>query len=200
MTWIKTSLIAFSPLLIKKWVICAYLSEVLYLDCMRASWEKENLTPQTMLKTNWRNCELLWVSVEMHQLAYIERICMGSVSLDFFISPKQKAHFTGQGSRCWRLCGSHDASHWHMFWECSVISHFWSEIHKILENMFNSKIPYHFKTFILGKVDFHTGHFIEYLFGVLISAGKKTITRHWLTPDSPTIEEWTDIVDEIYAV
>ena len=98
------------------------------------------------------------------------------------------------------MCGSRDANHWHIFWECPVTIHFWSEMHKILENMFHMKIPYHFKTFILGEINFLTGHLNQYLFGVLISAGKKTITRHWLHPDSPTIEEWIDIVNEIYIM
>ena len=66
--------------------------------------------------------------------------------------------------------------------------------------MFHMKMPYNFKTFILGEINFLTGHLNKYLFGALISAGKKTITGHWLHPDSPTIEEWTDIVNEIYIM
>lgn len=91
----------------------------------------------------------------------------------FFVTPKQKAHFAGEDLRCWRMCGSRDVNHWHIFWECPVIVHFWSEMHKILENMFHMKIPYHFKTFILREIYFLTGHLNKYLFGALISAGKK---------------------------
>lgn len=30
----------------------------------------------------------------------------------------------------------------------------------------------------------------EYLLGILITADKKAVTRHWLPPDPPTIQEW----------
>lgn len=39
--------------------------------------------------------------------------------------------------------------------------------------MFHVKTPYHFKTFILGEVNFLTGHHSENLFGAPISAGNK---------------------------
>lgn len=31
-------------------------------------------------------------------------------------------------------------------------------------------------------------------------ASKKTIMRHWLLPDSPTIDEWEYIVSEMYLM
>lgn len=42
---------------------------------------------------------------------------------------------------------------------------------------------------MLGKVNFHPGHFNKYLFGIIISAAKEVISRHWPFPDSLTIEE-----------
>lgn len=74
------------------------------------------------------------------------------------------------------------------------------EMHKIMERIFHTKMPFHFKIFILGKVDFLKVHHGKYLFGVLISVGKKTITKHWLHPDSSPIEERTDIVGDIYSI
>lgn len=59
------------------------------------------------------------------------------------------------------------------------------------------KIPFQFSTLILGKIDFYSG---QYLFGVLLSACKKNITRHCLLPDSPTTEEWIDIDNELYIM
>lgn len=34
----------------------------------------------------------------------------------------------------------------------------------------------------------------KYLFCVLITPCKSALTRHWLHPDSPTIDNWIDLV------
>ena len=39
----------------------------------------------------------------------------------------------------------------------------------------------------------------KYLLGVLISAAN-ALTRHWLQPEVPTIEEWREIVNNIYQM
>ena len=62
------------------------------------------------------------------------------------------------------------------------------------------KIPFQFETFILGKTDFHLRNFNIYLFDILLLAGKKNITRHWLGPETPKLEDWADIVCEIYVM
>ena len=118
----------------------------------------------------------------------------------FFITPKQKTHFAGEDAKCWRLCGNQNANHWHIFWDCPVIRTYWSEIHKALETIFKVKIPFQFETFILGKTDFHTGHFNEYLFHILLLACKKNITKHWLLIDPLKLEDWAGIVNDIYIM
>lgn len=164
-------------------------------DYIKDNWEKEGNFE--MPREEWYSCcEFQWKCTNSHTWREFAWKCL----IRFFVTPKQKAHFAGGDPQCWRMCGGRDASHWHIFWECPVTVNFWSEMHKILENMFHIKIPYHFKTFILGEINFLTGHLNKYLFGALISAGKKTITRHWLRPDPPTIEEWIVIVDEIYKM
>ena len=35
---------------------------------------------------------------------------------------------------------------------------------------------------------------------MLLAAGRKTITRNWLKPEAPTIEVWTNIVQDIYTL
>lgn len=57
-----------------------------------------------------------------------------------------------------------------------------------------------FSTLFLGNLDLQVRRADEYLFGILITAGKKALTRHWLLPDRPTIQEWIGIVNDIYLM
>lgn len=107
-------------------------------------------------------------------------------SLGFFITPKQKAHFAGRDAKYWRQCGFREANHWHIFWERPVIRPFWAEFHKALKSILNTDLPLQFSTLFLGNVDFQARRPDEYLFGILISAGKKKrLTRRWLLPEPP---------------
>lgn len=121
------------------------------------------------------------------------------------IKPKQKAHIGGGG--IWgriAKCGFQEANHWHIFWACPVIKPFWAELHKALESIFNSPA---FATFyiILRKCWF-SGKTVW--FHILMSAGKKNNNnkknKHsqgvgcFLNPH--TIQEWTDIVNDIYVM
>lgn len=72
-----------------------------------------------------------------------------------------------------------------------------------MENMLNSTIPFQFNAFILGDTAFHSNlnvYFNKYQFGILISAGRKTLTRHWLQPDTPTIVEWKEIINDLNLI
>ena len=40
----------------------------------------------------------------------------------------------------------------------------------------------------------------KYLFGILSLATRKAITKKWLKPDVPSIEEWYDIIYDVYVM
>jgi len=40
--------------------------------------------------------------------------------------------------------------------------------------------------------------FNKYLINVLLVSGKKTLTREWLSQESPTLKTWMDVTMEIY--
>lgn len=40
----------------------------------------------------------------------------------------------------------------------------------------------------------------KYLFGILSVAARKAITKKWLKPGSPSIEDWYDIIYEIFVM
>ncbi|KAA0717294.1 hypothetical protein E1301_Tti012252 [Triplophysa tibetana] len=76
---------------------------------------------------------------------------------------------------------------------------FWSQICEHINHTFNSKIPCNFVNVYLSNVDVNNWRNKDKsLLWILLAAGKKTITRKWLKPDLPTIDEWINIIQDIY--
>ena len=164
-------------------------------EYVKNKWENEGNFE--MSKEEWTGClASQWKCTNSHSWREFAWKCL----VRFFITPKQKTHFAGEDAKCWRLCGNQNANHWHIFWDCPVIRPYWTEIHKALEIIFKVKIPFQFEIFILGKTDFHAGHFNEYLFHILLLACKKNITKHWLLIDPLKLEDWACIVNDIYIM
>lgn len=118
----------------------------------------------------------------------------------FFVSPAQKKHQV-VGSGCWRQCGSDDANHFHIFWGCPPISPFWQGVHGCMEDILHIQLPFSFEVLYLGKV---AGEFRaredKYLFNIMLVAIKKGLTRKWMKPEVPTVEDWIDIMYEIFVM
>ena len=80
-----------------------------------------------------------------------------------------------------------------------MVESFWAELHKVLSGLFNTNLPLQFSTLFLGNADLQVTA-DEYLFDILITAGKKALTRRWLLPDPPTIQEWISIGNDIHLM
>ena len=162
-------------------------------EYVKTKWENEGnimISPE-----EWASCcEFQWKCTNSHTWREFGWKCL----IRFYRTPKQKIHFAKGNSKCWRLCGHEEANHWHIFWDCPTIEQFWTEIYRTLENVLKVRIPFQFSVLILGNTGCHLNentYLNKYLLGVLISAGKKALTRHWLQPDIPTMEEWREIVN-----
>ena len=81
-----------------------------------------------------------------------------------------------------------------------MVESFWAELHKVLNGLFNTFLPMQFSTLFLGNADLQVRKAAEYLFDILITAGKKALTRRWLLSDPPTMQEWISIVNDIYLM
>ncbi len=53
-----------------------------------------------------------------------------------------------------RQCGSREANHFHIFWDCPKLSLYWNGIHKTLSTVFKTQIPLNLETLYLGYVLF----------------------------------------------
>lgn len=62
-------------------------------------------------------------------------------------------------------------------------------------------IPFEFMTLCLGlKPDTEKGPENKYMYNILLLSSKKAITRKWLVKDSPTIEDWIKVVQDIFIM
>ena len=117
----------------------------------------------------------------------------------FFITPLQKRHQV-QGSRCWRMCGGENVNHFHIFWDCPSLTQYWQEIHEAMELVFGMPIPFRCEVMYLGHETLVMSSTDASLFRILMAACKKTFTKKWLRPQIPTLNDWVDIVHEIFIM
>lgn len=164
-------------------------------DYIRKKWENE--VRVAISQENWEKiCQMQWFSTGSSTW---REFCWKNI-VRFFITPIQKRH-QGNGDACWRLCGTNGANHFHIFWDCLVIKPYWEAIHKHIKDVLNVEIPYNFETIYLGSIlyDMRSSN-DKKLLAILLAASKKAITRKWLKIEPPTVEEWIDIVHEIYIM
>lgn len=157
---------------------------------IKSRWEREGNLSLTV--EEWESiCESQWKTT--HSLFWREFAWKG-VSR-FFSTPAQ---IKQQSPNCWRSCGFDKANHFHIFWSCPSINQYWYEIHTCLEIIFKIQIPFRFEVMYLGLISSAFPN--KYLFRILTIASKKAITRKWLQPTLPTLEDWKNIVHDIFTM
>lgn len=118
----------------------------------------------------------------------------------FFITPLQQRTQL-PSTACWRACGAKEANHFHIFWDCPVVSPYWQDVHYHLNKVFDVDIPYSFETLYLGNITMDVwDYWDKKLLLILLVASKKTISRRWLKPNPPTIGEWLDVIHDVYTM
>lgn len=162
---------------------------------IKEKWEKEsNITMQMetwekIICQQWKSTSALsWREFGWKSIARFFRVPAQRISL-------------GGGTSCWRSCGESKATHFHVFWDCPVISKYWEDIKSNMEKIMKIVIPSGFETLCLGlRPDIVKGPGNKYMYNILILASKKAITRRWLTKDSPTVEDWIKVVQDIFIM
>lgn len=118
----------------------------------------------------------------------------------YFITPSQKSKYGSNSSNCWRNCGNQAANHYHIFWDCPSIKNYWRDIHTALKDIFKYKLSFKCKTLFFGLIPDEWPKRDKYLINVLLTASKKSITRKWLSQESPTLNIWIDVTMDIYKM
>lgn len=113
----------------------------------------------------------------------------------YFKTPYQE-RYKGAYMQCWRQCGSTVANHFHVFWDCPKLKN----VQVSLSAVFNVQIPLDFKVLYMGLVPFLECRSEIKLVQLLLVASKKTITRRWLSPAQPTLDDWFGIILEIFRM
>ena len=115
----------------------------------------------------------------------------------FFITPKIKSSQTSTPQQCWRLCGSFEANHAHIFWNCQKLNKYWKEVGTTLAKILGYEIPNNCIVMYLGNIPDYVNKEDVLLVKVILAASRKAITKKWLKPDPPTQEDWINITKEI---
>ena len=151
---------------------------------IKEKWEKESNTLMQMeiwekiIAQQWKSTSALsWREFGWKNIVRCFRVPAQRISL-------------GVSTSCWRSCGENKATHFHVFWDCPVISNYWKEIKLTIEKIMKIVIPPEFETLCLGlRPDTVKGSENIYMYNILLLASKKAITRKWLVKDSPTVED-----------
>ena len=161
---------------------------------IKEKWEKEagiRLTEEA-----WEEvCTFQWSSTS--SVNWREH-CWKNI-MRYFKTPYQEKYKNNNQS-CWRQCGSVAANHCHVFWDCPKLYLYWKGIHKTLTEIFKIHIPLNFENLYLGRITGLTRRSDIKLLQALLAASKKSITRKWLKPEPPELEEWCGITVEIFRM
>ena len=98
--------------------------------------------------------------------------------------------------QCWR-CGSSLGTHYHIFWECPMITPYWSKIHALLGKVLGVPIPLHPLYLLLGLPLPKTPKTLRKLMAFILLAAKRAIPQCWLTNVPPSFTQFLAAVTDI---
>ena len=165
-------------------------------DYIKEKWEKEldiKITEEDWIR--------MWTTHHSSTNSRVWREFSWKNLSRFFITPKIKSRQIKKQMGCWRECGEVNADHAHVFWKCVKIQCFWEMINERLKKILGYEVPMEGRVLYLG--DLEGGGIQEgdkYLAKILLTAGKKTITRLWGQIETPKCETWIGLVEEIYIM
>lgn len=99
---------------------------------------------------------------------------------------------------CWRNC-KQIGDHAHIFWDCPKLKKFWQEVQAEILTTINVNLPLDPIYYLLGltpKGDM--GKREVHLIHILLLVMRKIITLSWLKPQTPTLNQWRERLEQVY--
>ena len=116
-------------------------------------------------------------------------------TMRFFLTPAQRKF---SDTKCWRSCGADKAGHFHIFWGCPLIKHYWLEMKKTIDEVFKINIPFDFKTMYLGELQkVNLKREDLQLLKIMLLACRKAITKRYGDVQVPDVQEWKAITRDL---
>lgn len=190
-----TSYQRFTPKAISKLYLCILGSGKHSTIYVKSKWEKEieeEILDETWFDM-WRNHQTTTQSHKWREFAWKNQI-------RFFITPQITSKQTSQQLQCWRKCGEMAPHHTHIFWSCKTLEPFWRQVHEVLCGVLGYNVPFTCKILYLGHLEESVSFEDQYLVKILLIASKKSITKNWLKPDTPSKGQWVSIIKEIQGM
>ena len=91
-------------------------------------------------------------------------------------------------------------NHFHVFWACPKIQSYWGEVATEKNKIIGVNLDFSFVTLYLGIIPETVLQKDKYLLKILLACNRKAITRKWLQPDPPTLDQWRGIIQETYCM
>lgn len=84
----------------------------------------------------------------------------------------------------------------HMFWECSIITSFWSEVFSEINLRLQLSLSVTPELALLGvHDDAHCSHHLKLLISYLLFYAKKEILLKWISVTLPSLSSWEALID-----
>lgn len=78
---------------------------------------------------------------------------------------------------------------------------YWQELKKCMDKILKVNLPLAFEVLYLGKLDMEfVGSGVKHMFRLMLIASKKAITRQWFKTEAPRVEDWVEVMHNIYVM
>lgn len=117
-------------------------------------------------------------------------------TLSFLTPSVLSKYFPEALEHCWR-CGDEKGTFFHVFWSCSKLHHYWSEVQRISQQFTDFPIPRDPAFFLLHCSQMPIRTYKKSILRHLTNAAKACVTLCWKGPNPSSIAMWLNRVKSV---